>query len=150
MENTSRQEKAKQLFESGCLCAQAVLTAFAPECGLTDEQAMKLGACFGTGMRKGEVCGACTGGLMALGMLCSRPGEDRAAGRPRADEANDEMTARFGKTCGALRCRDLLGCDVTTEEGIAYAIEHHLFLDRCPGYVAAAVEIVDEIRGAAD
>ena len=146
----TRKEKAVEFFETGCLCAQAVLASFAPECGLTDEQAMKLGACFGTGMRKGEVCGACTGALMALGMLCSRPGEDRAAGRPRADEVNDEMTARFEEACGALRCRDLLGCDVLTEEGIAYAMEHHLFTERCPGYVGTAAEIAEEIIGAAD
>ena len=35
--------------------------AFKDEIGLTEKQALKLGACFGSGMRKGEVCGACTG-----------------------------------------------------------------------------------------
>ena len=38
------------------------------ELGLTEEQALKLGGCFGGGMCKGEVCGACTGALMALGL----------------------------------------------------------------------------------
>lgn len=39
---------------------------YADECGLTEEQALKLGGCFGDGMRKGEVCGACTGALLVL------------------------------------------------------------------------------------
>jgi len=57
----THKEKALQLFADKFHCSQAVLAAFADECGITEEQALKLGACFGSGMRKGEVCGACTG-----------------------------------------------------------------------------------------
>ena len=57
----THKEKALQYFSDKFHCSQAVLAAFAPELGLTEEQALKLGACFGAGMRKGEVCGACTG-----------------------------------------------------------------------------------------
>ncbi|MCQ2595593.1 MAG: C-GCAxxG-C-C family protein [Treponemataceae bacterium] len=46
-----------------------MLASFADECGITEEQAIKLGSYFGTGMRKGEVCGAVTGALMVLGLL---------------------------------------------------------------------------------
>ena len=50
-------------------CAQAVLVPFAAEMGITEEQAYKMGAHFGSGMRHGSTCGAITGALMALGML---------------------------------------------------------------------------------
>ena len=60
----THKEIASGLFESKYHYSQAVLAAFAGECGLTEIQALKLGACFGSGMRKGEVCGACTGALM--------------------------------------------------------------------------------------
>jgi len=50
-------------------CAQAVLVPFAAEMGVTEEQAYKMGAHFGSGMRHGSTCGAVTGALMALGML---------------------------------------------------------------------------------
>lgn len=50
-------------------CAQAVLMAFAPDAGLPDETAAKLAANFGAGMKNGGVCGAITGGLMALGLF---------------------------------------------------------------------------------
>lgn len=59
---------AKQYFAQKYHCSQAVLVAFAEKLGLTEEQALKLGGCFGGGMCKGEVCGACTGALMALGL----------------------------------------------------------------------------------
>lgn len=50
-------------------CCQSVLVPFARELGLTEEQALRLGAHFGSGMRHGSACGAFTGALMALGML---------------------------------------------------------------------------------
>ena len=62
----SYQEKATELHESGCNCCQAVLIPFAAECGLTEEQAFRLGSHFGAGMRCGSTCGALTGALMAL------------------------------------------------------------------------------------
>ena len=65
----THKETALDYFGRKFHCSQSVLAAFAPECGLTEEQALKLGACFGSGMRKGEVCGACVGALMVLGAL---------------------------------------------------------------------------------
>lgn len=38
-------ELAKMYFEQKYHCSQAVLAAFADELGLTEEQALKLGAC---------------------------------------------------------------------------------------------------------
>ena len=48
-------EKAVNYFSQKLHCSQSVLAAFADECGITEEQALKLGSCFGSGMRKGEV-----------------------------------------------------------------------------------------------
>ena len=51
----TRKEKALEYFRRGFHCSQAVLASYADLCGLTEKQALKLGACFGSGMRKGEV-----------------------------------------------------------------------------------------------
>ena len=48
-------QKAEQYFSDKFHCSQAVLAAFADELDITEEQALKLGACFGTGMRKGGI-----------------------------------------------------------------------------------------------
>ena len=68
-----RINEAVQLFEDGYVCSQAVFAAFSPEFGISKEDALKIGACFGSGMRKAEVCGACTGALMGRcsGTLCA-------------------------------------------------------------------------------
>ena len=50
-------------------CAQAVLVAYAAECGISEGKAFQMGEHFGGGMRMAATCGAITGGLMVLGML---------------------------------------------------------------------------------
>lgn len=49
-------------------CAQSVLIPFAHEAGLDQETAARLTTHFGSGMRRGSVCGAIAGGLMVLGL----------------------------------------------------------------------------------
>ena len=43
-------EQAKRLFRSGANCAQSVLVPFAAECGMSEEEAMRLASSFGAGM----------------------------------------------------------------------------------------------------
>ena len=67
----TKQEKARALRARTDVhynCAQSVLATFAPEIGLTEEEAFRLGGPFGAGMHRGSVCGALTGALMALGL----------------------------------------------------------------------------------
>ena len=141
----THKEKALEYFDRKFHCSQAVLAAFAPECGLTEEQALKLGACFGSGMRKGEVCGACTGALMVLGLLYGQIKAGDLEGRQRSDELNDELMLRFAEKCGSYICNDLLGCDVSTLQGRQYARDNHLFTEFCPKMVANAVDILENI-----
>ena len=138
-------EKAVNYFSQKLHCSQAVLAAFAEECGITEEEAIKLGSCFGGGMRKGEVCGAVTGALMVLGLLYGQKAADDTEGRQLSNKVNDLMMDRFKEKCGSYICNDLLGCDITTEEGHNYCLENKKFTEFCPKMVTAAVEIVEEI-----
>ena len=138
-------EKALKYFSQQLHCSQAVLAAFAEECGITEEQALKLGSCFGGGMRKGEVCGAVTGALMALGLLYGQKKAGDAESREMSNKVNDLMMDRFKEKCGSYICNDLLGCDITTKEGHQYCLDNKLFTEFCPKMVATAVEIVEKI-----
>ena len=63
-------KRAQLAFSSGYHCAQSALLAFAPACGLEQEQAAKLAASFGGGVGgMGELCGALNGICIALGLL---------------------------------------------------------------------------------
>lgn len=141
----THKEKAVAYFRNGYLCSQAVLAAFAPECGITEQQALKLGSCFGTGMRKGEVCGACSGALMVLGLLFGQDDSADKESRMRANSVNDAMLEQFADINGTYLCNELLGCDIRTQEGIAYARENHLFSEFCPQMVASSVDVLESI-----
>ena len=138
-------EKAKELFDKKFHCSQAVFAAFAEELGITEEQALKIGACFGGGMRKGEVCGACTGALMALGLKYGQADEQDLDSRYKTNEVTDKFLDRFQKENGSYMCKDLLGCDLSTEEGVVEAVEKKLFTEFCPKMVMSAVQIVEKI-----
>ena len=131
-------EEAVQLFEDGYVCSQAVLAVFCEEFGLSREQAFKISMSFGGGMRKGEVCGACTGAIMALGL---RYGENKS----KSDEMCVKFLDSFKKENGSYICRDLLDCDIRTEEGIKYAIDNNLFKEICPKMVESAAKIAQEL-----
>jgi C_GCAxxG_C_C family probable redox protein len=105
---------------------------------LSKEQALKIGACFGSGMRKGEVCGACTGALMALGL---KYGDSKTKSKEVCEKFLDE----FKSENGSYICRDLLECDIITPEGVKEAVDKNLFKDLCPKMVESAARIVDEI-----
>lgn len=134
----TRIDDAVQLFENGYVCSQAVFAAFSEEFDLPKEQALKIGACFGSGMRKGEVCGACTGALMALGL---KYGENK----PDSNEVCNKFLDEFEKENGSFICRDLLNCDISTEEGVEYALENNLFKEFCPKMVESAAKITEKI-----
>ena len=131
-------EEAVQLFEDGYMCSQAVLAVFCEEFRLSREQAFKISISFGGGMRKGEVCGACTGAIMALGL---KYGENKS----KSDEMCVKFLDSFKKENGSYICRDLLDCDIRTEEGIKYAIDNNLFKEICPKMVESAAKITQEL-----
>lgn len=63
-------EQAIAYHKQGYNCAQAVIMAFAPEMGVTEGQASRMGQALGGGVgQMREVCGAITGAAVVLGML---------------------------------------------------------------------------------
>jgi C_GCAxxG_C_C family probable redox protein len=134
----NRIDEACNLFENGHLCSQAVFSVFCEEFGLSKNDAFKIGACFGSGMRQAEVCGACTGALMAIGL---KYGEDKET----CNRISDRFFEEFAKENGSFICRDLLECDISTPEGVKYALDNNLFKEFCPKMVASAVKITEEI-----
>ena len=138
-------ELAKKYFEQKYHCSQAVLAAFAEELGLTEEQALKLGGCFGGGMCKGEVCGACTGALMALGMKFGQSDTEDLDSRKKTNDITVEFLDLFKKENGSYMCRELLGCDLSTDEGKMYAMDKQLFVKFCPKMVESATMITEKL-----
>ena len=141
----NHKEKTVNYFSQKLHCSQSVLAAFAEECGITEEEALKLGSCFGGGMGKGHVCGAVSGALMVLGLLYGQKSVGDTEGLQLSNKVNDLMMTRFKEKCGSYICNDLLGCDITTEEGHQFCVDNKLFTELCPKMVTTAVDVVEEI-----
>ena len=85
-------------------CCQAVLVAFADKLGKGEDDLLRLGSGFGSGMATMEgTCGALVGAIMVSSLLSA---EGEARNNSRA------IMSRFKELCGgATICRDLKGID---------------------------------------
>lgn len=138
-------DEALDLFELKFNCTQAVFASFSQDFGISKKQALKIGACFGSGMRKGEVCGACTGALMVIGLKYGQSEIGDIESKLKSDELCVRFLDEFKKHNGSYICNDLLGCDITTPEGVKYALDNNLFIDFCPKMVKSSVEILEKL-----
>jgi C_GCAxxG_C_C family probable redox protein len=117
-------------FARGYNCAQSVFSAFSEDAGVSNELALKLTAPLGGGMaRAGETCGALSGALLALGL---RYGTDRPEGKEQMYRLAREFVEQFRSQHGSLVCRELVGYDISTTEGLQAAREHNAFGSVCP------------------
>ena len=95
---------AKQYFNSGLNCAQAVAMAFKDDVNLTEEQLKKVSIAFGGGFgRTRSVCGTVSGMTIVIGLLASN-GDDKLAVYPIEQRAIELFKERFG----TIICADLL------------------------------------------
>jgi C_GCAxxG_C_C family probable redox protein len=145
MAESGRVEEAVTKFRGGCNCAQAILSSYGKALGLEEAMANRVACGFGGGMRRADTCGAVTGALMVLGL---RYGPTSCPGQPQKNETYAQVqafNARFAERQGTLSCKDLLGCDVTTTEGLQQAQAAQLFKTICPEAVRVAAEILEEM-----
>lgn len=102
-------EKAVGLFLEGYNCAQAVLGAFAEDLGMSESQALKLSAPFGGGVgRLREVCGACSGMLMAYGLISGYDTPETGDKKMALYEQTRAFCDKFKEINGSIICREIL------------------------------------------
>jgi hypothetical protein len=56
-----------------------------------------------------------------------------------------EFFTRFKAKHGNVKCTDLLGCDISTKEGIETAHEKDLFNTLCTDFVGDAARILEQL-----
>jgi C_GCAxxG_C_C family probable redox protein len=145
MNSLSENAVAKLL--EGYNCAQAILYASCDRLPLDKDTALRLACGLGAGMgRKEEVCGAVTGGILALGLKHGR-GEREDRSRTEATYAKTrEFMDRFEAKHGSCICRELLGgCDLLTEDGQRYYKANDLLHITCAPCVRTAGAILENL-----
>lgn len=138
-------EQTVACFKEGLNCAQAVLSMYGPQFGLDRENAVKVAGAFGAGMGRGDTCGAVTGALMVIGLKHKKVKGLNLFSKEQTQSVAQQFTERFKARNGTTLCKELLGCDVSTPEGLRSAKHEKHFKRRCPKFVQDAAEILEEM-----
>jgi C_GCAxxG_C_C family probable redox protein len=140
-------DTAAAKFLEGYNCAQSVFYSFCDDLNFDKDTALKLACGFGAGMgRKGEVCGAVSGGIIVIGVKYGRGENSGKTATELTYRKTGEMMDRFIEKHGTVICRELLnGCDLTTEEGQKFFKENGLMNKTCVPCVRSVVEIIESI-----
>ena len=138
-------DSAVNLFEEGFSCSQAVVGAYCEQFGLDKETAFKISSGFGGGMHLNQTCGAVTGAFMVIGLKYGRSKVEDSMAKRKTYELVAEFAEKFKARHGYLGCTALLGCNISTEEGLKKAKEKNLFKTVCPAFVKSAGEIMEEL-----
>ena len=109
-------------------CCQAVVSVFAEDAGYDEDSCMKAATFFRGGMQMGSVCGAVSGGLMALGL----------AGIEDSQTARDLIRKVRDNHNGMIECRDLLR--VNMENGGEKMTHCNAMIRECIGYAEEALK----------
>ena len=140
----TKAEMAVEKFLSGYNCAQSVLFAFGPDLGLDGETALKVATGLGAGMaRRGEICGAVTGGILALSLKYGRGGQQDRSATEETYRRTEELMSAFEQRHGSCACRVLLeGCNLKTPEGQQRFKDGDFLHKTCAKCVGTVTEIL--------
>jgi C_GCAxxG_C_C family probable redox protein len=142
---STKSEEAVERFKRGFNCSQAVFSSYSEQLGLDSDRASKVAAGFGGGMRMAGTCGAVTGAFMVLGLKYGSSSANNQDAKVKTYNKIEEFTRRFKTRNNSVTCRELLGCDISTPEGMKEARDKRLFSSKCTQMVQDAAEILEEM-----
>ena len=140
----TKQMIAQESFNSGFNCAQSVLKAFSDDLGIDEIQAINMASGFGAGMgRLQKTCGAVTGAFMVIGLsnnLSIQLAENR---NDLTIQMIQDFENQFIKKHGTTQCKDLIECDLNSEEGQTKFREQNIKEHICSKCIQSAVTILE-------
>ncbi len=142
----SKTDIAISKLNEGFNVSQSMLATFGPELGIDENTASKLTAAIpGHGEYTGDICGAVLAGLMVLGLKYGNTevGEKEKVGTLK--DLSDEFVAEFRARNESIKCTEILGFDISSDEGWTQAEEQRMINDVCSNLVRDAVEILESI-----
>ena len=132
-------EKAKENFKIGFNCAESVLKSLTTEMGIECSCIPKIATGFGAGLgRYGEICGAITGAVMALGLKYGRSDTKDPEAKEKAYAIVDGFIKAFESNFKNVRCIDLTDCNMLTPEGLQKAKDDNVHKNVCTDLVVFA------------
>ena len=142
----ARAAHARELFEQGYNCSQAVVVAYADVLGQEPDALAALVQPLGGGMgRLREVCGAVSGMVMVSSAAYQgEPVTDRDA-RTHIYSGVQQLAERYRGECGSIVCRELLGLKQQSDAPVPEERTPDYYKRRpCSEYVALSARMVGE------
>lgn len=141
----NKKEKVLDLFHNNLNCAQSVLYIYGEDLGI-DGNTLKAVACgFGGGIgMTQQICGAITGAIMVLGAKYF-DGNNVAESKNNVYEKTKDLLNRFKEKNDSINCIDLIGTDISTDEGVKIAYEKNLFNLKCKKCLADVCDALEKL-----
>ncbi len=142
----SRIEEALSIFKEDFNCAQSIFGTYASRYGLDRDIALNISTGFGGGMaRSGRTCSAVTGAFMVIGLKNGMGLSKDTEAKRKTYQLINKFSKKFQENNSSLICKELLGCDINTPEGMDYFNQNELFEKKCLKCVKNAAEILEEM-----
>ena len=140
----SRKETALKKFTEGQDCDKAVFSAFENDVVVSPREDKYIHECCFPGMPHSK-CGAVSGAGCVLFHYKENIGHEESA-----EQMWSRFKSRFEEKHGSLKCRELLGYDLSVRKDAMEVMEKDLFQKVCRKYIEDAVDILEEITGLSD
>ena len=139
----NKAEQALACFDEGFNCAQAILSTYGAELGLTRETALHLALGLGAGMgRLQETCGAVTGAYLVVGLSYSKIFPDPEQAKEKTYAVVQEFDRLFRAKNQTTNCRELIGVDLRQGDR---QIAQKQVKTVCPRLIQDAAEILEQL-----
>ena len=136
-------ETAQCNADCGYNCSQSVFLTFCEELGLNPKIGLKLSGGLGAGFsRRGEVCGAVSGAIMALGLHEGFYDPADAEGKEAFVKKVRAFMNEFEAKHGSIICRELLNFDINPEGNYQRAVDEGIFAGVCRDVIGDAAEMI--------
>lgn len=106
----------------------------------------KVASAFGGGIGgRGSLCGALTGGVIAIGL---KYGTNKSIPEEREKAYLQALKfyTQFEKNCGGVLCRNLIGYDLTNPRELEQAKNSNIFARKCSHFVEEAIKILISLK----
>jgi C_GCAxxG_C_C family probable redox protein len=138
-------EKAVERFLDGYNCAQSVLLTMFEHWNGKNALIPKIATGFGAGIgRCGSVCGALTGGVMAIG---TRYGTNKPSANKKLQcyKLSQMLYREFELRHGSVYCKELTQYDLSNPKEHEKARGAKVFEEKCPIFVRTVIEILSDL-----
>lgn len=144
MEKDKVVKLARSYAANGFLCSESVLLAISDWLEIKNDMIPRIATGFGGGICFcGLVCGAVSGGIMALSVKFGR--NDAKEQKVDLYQLGHRIVEGFEKEFGSVMCRELTECDFHTEAGRKEYADRKLWETKCREYIAGATAIVFDL-----